>query len=287
MAKLICTVGPQGCGKSTWARQYMATHQNTYRINGDEVRAMAYVGKWDSRKESVVHNIEWEGARGLLNNQMNVIWDRMNLSEKAKQHCIQLARETGAELVWQNFTTSIDDCIANDKKRGSTIGRAIIENTCLRYDLIPWNDYRRLVIVDLDGTLTDCEWRHKLYLDGPTKDWRNFLRRCGEDDANEGILRWVNALQEDYDIIAVSGRNAAYWPQTEGAFNRYGFDPQRIFMRGDGDHRPDWEVKLDILKHIPKEQILFAIDDRPTVIEKCWRASGIKIFPVGGYNEYW
>ena len=140
MAKLICTVGPQGCGKTTWAKQYMAEHQNTYRVNGDEVRAMAYTGKWDGKKEAVVNNIQWEAVQSILNNKMNVIWDNMNLSAKAKERCIQMARDTGSELVWKVWNTPIDQCIANDKKRGGTIGRAIIESTWLRYDLIPWND---------------------------------------------------------------------------------------------------------------------------------------------------
>ena len=287
MPKLICTVGPQGCGKTTWAKQYMAEHQNTYRVNGDEVRAMAYVGKWNSTKEDSVNSIQWNSVFGLLKFQANVIWDNMNLSESAKTRCIQMAKETDAELVWQKFDTPIDQCILNDERRGSTIGRAIIENTFLRYGLIDWSEYRDLVIVDLDGTLTDSKWRADLYLSGPKKDWASFLARCGEDHANEGVLHWVLELQKFYDVVAVSGRNAAYWPQTRKAFISYGFNPKHIFMRGDGDHRPDYQVKNDILAHLPKEKIVFAIDDRPTVIQKVWRANGVKVYDVGGYNESW
>ena len=287
MSKLICPVGPQGSGKTTWAKQYMATHPNTYRVNGDEVRAMVYVGRWDGKKESVAQNCQAEMVESLLRNHMNVIWDNMNLSTTAKNRCETMAMLTGAELIWHKINTSIEDCIHNDRARGCTIGRAIIENTFLRYDLINWNDYRDLVIVDVDGTLTDCEWRRHL-VSGENKDWAQFLLRSDEDELRMPIVRWVNALSLDYDIIIVSGRNETYYEH--GGDTRAQLAPvnyQRIFMRGNGDHRHDWEVKNDILRHIPKGKIKFAIDDRPQVIEKTWRANGIKVYPVGGYETYW
>ena len=287
MPKLICPVGLQGSGKTTWAKEYMATHNNTYRVNGDEVRAMVYTGKYHRDKEAVAKAVQRASVESLLAGGSNVVWDNLNLSHTAQGDCDSMAARTGAELVWHHMNTPLDQCIENDRKRGCKIGRAIIENTALYYDKIPWYDQKRdVVIVDLDGTLTDCEWRRKLYLDKPKKDWVNFLESCGCDDANIGVLRWVLALQTDVDVIAVSGRGEQYWPQTESALARYGFNPNRIFMRRSHDHRHDWEVKNDILSHI-KRKILFAIDDRPSVIEKTWRAHGIKVYDVGGYNEYW
>jgi predicted kinase len=292
MPKLICTVGLQGSGKSTWAREYMATHNNTYRVNGDEVRAMLYTGKWDRHKEAVVQNCQATMVESLLKNQMNVVWDNMNLSNAARERCKKLAAATGAELVWHEMKTTLDQCICNDSQRVSSqglIGRAIIENTALRYGLIEWNKYRQLVLVDIDGTLTDCEWRRKLYLDSAeNKCWDRFLSRCDEDNTVPAIVKWVNALSVDYDIVLVSGRQEELYEQKARTdLQLAGVLYKRIFMRKNGDHRPDWQVKLDIIKHIPKEQIEFAIDDRPVVIEKVWRANGIKVFPIGGYDHEW
>jgi hypothetical protein len=58
-----------------------------------------------------------------------------------------------------------------------------------------------------------------------------------------------------------------------------------IFMRPGSDKRPDVQVKGDFLKHLPKGQIDFAIDDRPCVIREVWRANGVRVIPVCGECE--
>jgi hypothetical protein len=230
----------------------------------------------------------------------------MNLSAKAKAEVENIAVWAGYKygrripVVWQRFDTPLDECIARDAKRGLyQVGRAVIENTALYNDLIPWNEYRQLAIVDMDGTLTDCEWRREKFLGDvqateadylkpkPKQDWKGFLENCGLDMARLGVLLWVRELQKEYDIVIVSGRNERYFPQTDPWLARHGVHYKRVFLRKDSDHRPDFEVKNDILKHIPHQRIALAIDDRPSVVDRVWRANGIKVYPVGDYEHYW
>lgn len=294
MSTLIATQGLQGSGKSTWAKEYLRTNPNYYRVNGDETRLMAYNSRWSPRLEKGIQVIQESAVRGLLAAGFNVIWDNMNLSRSAVDRVERVAESTGAHLIWQKFNTDIDECIRRDKKRGSLIGRAVIENTALRNDIIPWYDYRPIILLDLDGTLFDCEWRRKMYLENPyatpvygKKDWKNFLGRCGEDDVIPAVHKWVLELQKEYDIVVVSGRNECYAEVSLTRVELHDIKAKRAFFRGDGDHRHDWEVKLDILSHIPKDRIVFAIDDRPTVINQVWRAADVKVYPVGtwGWNE--
>jgi predicted kinase len=293
--KLICTVGIQGSGKSTWAREYLTTHPDCYRINGDELRLMANNTQWSPKREKGILTIQEASVKALLASGYNVIWDNMNVSPSAKDRCIWVACEAEAELYWQRFETPLDTCIARDLARGELIGRAIIENTALHYNLIPWGDTalypRRFIVVDLDGTLCDCDWRRDKFLvvtpERPKKDWKSFLSLCWADRPKLGTYQWVLSLQQDYDIIVVTGRQEHYYPQTAEWLKAVKINYRRIFMRSNEDHRHDWEVKLDILGHLPKSQIEFAIDDRPTVINKVWRAEGVKVYPVGGYNEEW
>jgi hypothetical protein len=57
-------------------------------------------------------------------------------------------------------------------------------------------------------------------------------------------------------------------------------------MREDGDHRPDDEVKEDILNtHFDKGRIELVIDDRPRVI-RMWQRHGLKVLDVGDGVEF-
>ena len=56
-------------------------------------------------------------------------------------------------------------------------------------------------------------------------------------------------------------------------------------MRGDDDHRRDYEVKLDILALIRKtHNVILAIDDNPAVIQ-LWVDQGIETLVVPGWIE--
>ncbi len=61
------------------------------------------------------------------------------------------------------------------------------------------------VIVDLDGTLADCN--HRLhFIESNKKDWQSFFNNCGEDLVIEPVRELINMLKEKYMIIILTAR---------------------------------------------------------------------------------
>jgi len=57
-----------------------------------------------------------------------------------------------------------------------------------------------------------------------------------------------------------------------------------LYMRGDSDYRPDYEVKRDILNNINKYwRVVHAVDDNPSVIT-LWGANGIPTTKIGTWD---
>ncbi len=149
---------------------------------------------------------------------------------------------------------------------------------------ITWNE-RRLVLVDLDGTLSNPEARLH-YVKGPgKKNWDGFFAEVDRDAPVEAVAKWVRELAKEFSVVLVSGRpidkagaRTLWW------LRHYRIPYEHLFMRRGGDRRPDTETKSEILRDLfrmmPKEKIFFAIDDRVSVVEQVWRKNGIRVFPV-------
>ena len=149
---------------------------------------------------------------------------------------------------------------------------------------IAWDD-RLIVLVDLDGTLTNPEARLHYVQGHGEKNWDKFFEEVDRDPPVWAVQRWVRELAKDFAIVLVSGRpidkagaKTLWW------LRHFRIPYEHVFMRRGGDRRPDTETKgeilRDLLRMMPKEKIFFAIDDRPSVVEDVWRKNGIRVFPV-------
>lgn len=136
-------------------------------------------------------------------------------------------------------------------------------------------------LVDLDGTLA-------LKRDRGPYDWD----RVGEDDPNLPVIAIVQALMRaGYPVILVSGRmEQARRPTMIWLNAGAGIDTESIdglFMRADGDYRPDDVVKREIYdtrivpllqSWHPAEPLLHkpfgVIDDRSRVCDM-WESLGL------------
>ncbi len=158
------------------------------------------------------------------------------------------------------------------------------EREDLRFKHLSWQE-TPIVMVDIDGTLSDPQGRLWRVKKPGKKDWDGFFAECDKDKPVEAVVRWVRELAKEYTIVLISGRpidrtaaKTLWW------LHHFNVPYRHIFMRCGGDHRPDTDVKEeildDLLQQVPKSQILFAIDDRPSVVEHVWRKNGIRIFPV-------
>lgn len=139
---------------------------------------------------------------------------------------------------------------------------------------------KKAIIFDIDGTLANN--KHRVHwLEGEKKDWDKFYSEMDKDTPNKPIVMIFISLlmniKPSYKIICVSGRPEKYKHLTLKWFEeKIGFAPNELYMRPDGDHRPDYQVKQEILDALKADgyEILFTVDDRKQVVDM-WRRNGI------------
>lgn len=151
-------------------------------------------------------------------------------------------------------------------------------------------DEEEIVIVDIDGTITDASARAEKYLSQPQKDWEGFYKACGTDKPITPILNLVRVLSISYQIVYCTGRRASCEDATRqwlkdnhvfllGTNEYYG----TFLFRRDGDKRHDTIVKPELLneylaKH-PDKKVAFILEDRNSMVSK-WRELGYTCLQV-------
>jgi uncharacterized HAD superfamily protein len=144
---------------------------------------------------------------------------------------------------------------------------------------------RRDIIVDIDGTLTDCSHRMHFIL-GKHKNWKKFFASASLDKPRIEVISQVRELARQYNIHLVTGRPESYRQQTEKWLAFYRIPFNSLHMREDGDYRSDDVVKQEILDYqFDKENIELVIDDRPRVI-RMWQSNGLRVLDVGDGIEF-
>jgi FMN phosphatase YigB (HAD superfamily) len=143
----------------------------------------------------------------------------------------------------------------------------------------------KAVIFDLDGTLCDATHRRK-YVQHAPKNWYAFNAACVNDTPNKHvkILHDMIVASREFVILYSSGRSAEFYDETvQWLEENLSHDHQisihnRLFMRSEGDRRPDNIVKKEMLdKFVKHFDIEFAVDDRDIVVSM-WRENGIPCF---------
>lgn len=143
-------------------------------------------------------------------------------------------------------------------------------------------------ICDIDGTVA-------IMGDRSPYDWA----RVGEDLPNIPVIRVVEALMvmNNDHVIFMSGRMEQSRRQTElwldanvrklfiAAHGTSPAPPVELYMRADGDYRPDRVVKRELYEKyvLGKYNVIGAIDDRTSVVE-LWRDMGITCLDVAGHD---
>lgn len=69
---IILTIGIPSSGKTTWVKQYMSEHPNTYLISTDQLREeLTGTTACDPHQNEMIHNEARERARAILSNPAN------------------------------------------------------------------------------------------------------------------------------------------------------------------------------------------------------------------------
>ena len=114
-------------------------------------------------------------------------------------------------------------------------------------------------IFDIDGTIADGSQRLHFILppkqditceadlDKIAPDWESFYKDCVNDKPIAPTIDILRALHEHgAKIIFVTGRPRKYMNETLQWLQKYACKPvDGLFMRKDGDHRPDYFIKKD------------------------------------------
>lgn len=315
MTELVVLSGLPGSGKTTLSREY--EEKGYLRINWDDRRRD---GKWTRDDEEEMQSAGRREALDALKRGQSVIADNTHLTPRSREKWFEVARLAKVPTRHEQINTSLDLCIERDRNRSgkARVGRAVIEKMAFKNGLAYIHPSKRIVLVDMDGTLADCEHRrhhlkgetvHKLDCTDPSarigvksppgfkcpqcgargsekSDWPAFFSDCDKDPPIEWVRDWVEAIGEDpdYEVIIVSGRPTDFCGiKTEEWLDKWRVPYDHLLMRDRGDMRPDTIVKKEILDLLPKEQIQFVIDDRKSVCEM-WRENGLYVIQVAEGN---
>lgn len=149
---------------------------------------------------------------------------------------------------------------------------------------------RKILVVDLDGTLCDCGHREHWARAG---EWDSFHSELSGDKPNEAVREVLyawDAMGQDHEVIAITGRNERYSLMTEEWLEENLIPLDVILMRPDNNFQSDHELKPALLSEwleregLLQENVAFILEDRDKVVE-AWRNCGYKCWQVapGGY----
>ena len=152
------------------------------------------------------------------------------------------------------------------------------------------------IVIDLDGTLSDCSGRVHPLQNG---DWVSFHSELMNDEPMSDV-RWFlenfgcgafgPSPDEFVETIVCTGRSEKYREQTLRWFADHDIFVDHLLMRPDNDYMPDHELKPKMLEEFfgsrekALEEVKFVIDDRDAVVE-AWRNYGLPCWQCrsGGY----
>lgn len=141
-----------------------------------------------------------------------------------------------------------------------------------------------MYIFDIDGTLSKPGERLK-YLQQKPKNFDAFYDGMINDKINNGIASVYRSLVPLYHVALVTGRPERYRQTTLDWLLMKNLYPFRIeiWMRKDGDYRPDYVVKSEIVKEIGLELIDCIFEDRQQVVD-AYRELGLTVCQVAEGN---
>lgn len=140
----------------------------------------------------------------------------------------------------------------------------------------------KYVVVDIDGTISKVGDRLK-YLQQEKKDWDSFYEHCDEDEAHNDIIKLVEMLSSEHDIIFCTGRREGVRDKTLKWLDEHFhlLSEFYLLMRKDNDFRPDVDVKPELLQSIGLNpfDVFLILEDRDQVVAK-WRELGYRCLQV-------
>jgi len=279
--ELIVSIGLPGCGKTTWAMDFIKHNPEYYNFNRDDMRLMLQgrgrYNKFTKVRENVVTDIMQHGVEAALKEGKSVIISDTNLDPNRNMDWNQIATNCGATYKEQLFTdVPMGLCLLRDSKREYPVGQGVIEGMFKKYRNVYWpkpaynKDLKDCYIVDVDGTIAEMHNRRPY-------DWN----KVGDDLPKTDVIDIVNTLSHNNKIIILSGRDGCSQDLTEQWLEKHGVQYDEIYMRAPGDSTVDYKVKEDLYnQHIKGVyNVKGVFDDRDQIVFQ-WRHLGLTCLQI-------
>jgi phosphoglycolate phosphatase-like HAD superfamily hydrolase len=139
-------------------------------------------------------------------------------------------------------------------------------------------------IFDVDGTLANVDPYIHL-VRGPDRDYDAFHEASIDALPNLEVVEMLNrAFFDQHHVLVVTSRTEKWRGVTSSWLAKHDLGHHALYMRKDGDFRPDYDVKKDILHSIKNHwNVVHAIDDNPNVI-RLWEEYGIPTTKIGDWD---
>jgi predicted kinase len=299
MANLLITRGLPGCGKTTYAREWVAAdRERRARVNRDDLRVMLDHGQFvKGVTEPRVLAARDAAILSLLSKGVDTICDDTNLPQRTARDLATLAKRAGAQLTVIDLTdVPLETCLERNAARTDKppVPEAAIRDMHARYlagrtfplplpgepaaeadgaaRYEPKPGTRKAVIADIDGTTALMAAR------SPFDE-----TRVHEDRPNLPVITVIRAMAAaGNDIVFLSGRTDACRDATMDWLCEHVRVPfQGLYMRAAGDFRKDAIVKRELFdRHIRDcYDVTCVLDDRDQVVA-AWRELGLTCLQV-------
>lgn len=146
-----------------------------------------------------------------------------------------------------------------------------------------------IIVCDLDGTLCNAEHRNSF---AENKQWDEFHARLSDDVPYDDVAFLLRTIHDHAVIILCTGRTEKYRHETYKWLTKHKIPADQLFMRLDGDYRPDQEVKISTVNSYIEtnhsygldSNVLMVLEDREKMVQ-AWRDAGFNCWQVrvGGY----
>lgn len=273
-------MGPPASSKTTWAREFIKGKTDWVIVNRDSLRE-GRGDYWVPSQEEYISDLEEFSIRAAIKRGYNVIIDATNLNPKTQEKWRKLATETKSSIEFKEFYVPFKEALERDKNRERSVGEKVLKRFYLQYypekyaqEIADTRYIRKqdkalpkCIIVDCDGTV--CLHQGRDPYD---------LSKVSTDKPNDPLIDLIRILSGSVDIIFFSGREGTEQCRRDTAkwINDNIQIPYQLYMRKQGDYRPDEIIKEELFKqNIEGNYYCLAIfDDRDRVIKK-WREMGL------------
>ena len=302
MTNLIITRGLPGCGKTTYARQWVAEdREHRARVNRDDIRTMLDHGEFvKGVTEPRVLAARDAAILSLLTKGVDTICDDTNLPQRTARDLVKLAKRAGVMVTVIDLTdVPLETCLKRNADRAdkNPVPEDAIRDMHARYlagrsyplplpeepaagadgpELyIPQPGTPRAVLVDIDGTTALMCAR------SPFDE-----TRVHEDRPNAPVIAVIRAMAAaGNEVVFLSGRTDACRAATAAWLDEHVGPYRALHMRAAGDGRKDAIVKRELFdRHVrDRYDVVCVLDDRDQVVA-AWRELGLTCLQVAPGN---